>query len=147
MSKCNISLALAICFISILVKLFMYGMNIKLVATELLIIIITSLYSVIRTVYLGIYSDEVEMHDSTNKMSICTNITLTGVIAGICLAIFFGLKSAILYGTSIRIKIWYFVISFIASIMMYIPFFVLIVVLQHSAYNKISKKQSSKKIE
>lgn len=139
-------LVMCLCIISIMVKYSMYGQNIKLIATELIIIFSTSIYYTIRIVYLGIYSDEVEMHDRTSKISMNTKNIIIGLVAGISIAIFLGFRSALLYGTTARIRVEYFSLVFIVSILIYLPFFIIFLMSQHSIANKISKKQSSKKI-
>ncbi|CDI49487.1 DUF6773 family protein [Clostridium tetani] len=139
-------LVMLVCTISIIVKYSMYGQNIKLVATELLIMFSTSVYYVVRIVYLGIYSDEVEMHDRTSKISMNTKNIIIGLVIGISIAIFFGFRSALLYGTTPSIRVQYFSIVFIVSILIYLPFFIIFLTFQHSIANKISKKQSLKRI-
>jgi hypothetical protein len=131
------SMALIICFFSIIVKFYLYGVNTDLVFTEFLIIIVTTFYYSIRTVWLGIYSDEVEIHDRTSKLSMDVKSILFGLGSGVAIAVFFGIRSAVLYGNEGNM-LKYFILVFFASLMIYCPIFVLTLFL-HKAANKISK--------
>jgi len=134
---------MVICFISIGVKYYLYGNIPKPVITELLVIFLSSLYYVIRTVCLGIYMDEIEVHDRKNKLSMSTKNIIIGVVFGVVMAISFGLKSSIKYGNNGN-RLWYFIIVFIASIMIYCPFFIAFIAIGDIAARKASKKITQK---
>ena len=136
-------LIMIICFTSIGVKYYLYGNNTKQVITELLVIFLSSLYYVIRIVCLGIYMDEIEVHDRTSKLPLSTKNIIIGLVFGVGIAIFWGIRSSILYGNSGN-RIWYFIIVFLASIMMYCPFLIAFIAISDSAARKASKKITQK---
>lgn len=135
----------AICFLSIIVKDLLYEVNLKAIAIELLIIIIPLIYTLIRTIYLGIYSDEVELHDRTNKISITTKSFILGIVLGICMALFFGLRSAFLYGTTTAMRLCYFISVFIVCFFIYVPLYIIVFIMPVMLATKTAKKQSSDK--
>lgn len=134
---------MAICFVSIVVKYYLYGNTTKQVITELLVIFLSALYYGIRSVWLGIYTDEIEVHDRTSKLPLSTKNIILGLVVGIAIAIFFGIRSSILYGNSSN-RLWYFIIVFLASIMMYCPFLIAFIAIGDSAARQASKKITQK---
>jgi hypothetical protein len=134
---------MVICFMSIGVKYYLYGTTTKQVITELLVIFLPALYYGIRTVWLGIYIDEIEVHDRTSKLPLSAKNMIIGLVAGVAMAIFFGIRSSILYGNSSN-RLWYFIIVFIVSIMMYCPFLIAFIAIGDSAARKASKKITQK---
>jgi hypothetical protein len=135
---------MAICFVSIGVKYYLYGtITTKQVITELLVIFLSAVYYGIRSVWLGIYMDEIEVHDRTSKLPLSTKNMIIGLVGGVTIAIFFGIRSSILYGNSSN-RLWCFIIVFLASIMMYCPFLIAFIVIGDSAARKASKKIAQK---
>lgn len=137
-------LIVSICTISIAVKSFMLS-DWTSSLPEFVIVLIGSLYAAIRSVLLGIYSDEVEVNDSSSKIKFNTRIMLWGIGIGIFLALFFGIRSAILFGdgswtTGLR---YFFLVSLI-SLLIYIPLFAGVNVLFHKLANAASQKISGK---
>ena len=134
---------MVICVISIGVKYYLYGTTAKQLITELLVMFLSALYYGIRSVWLGIYIDEIEVHDRTSKLPLRTKNIIIGLVGGVAMAIFFGIRSSIVYGNSSN-RLWYFITVFIVSIMMYCPFLVAITVIGDSAARKASKKITQK---
>jgi len=142
--KESYSFIMAICVISMGVKYYVYGTSsIKPVITELLIIFLSSLYYGIRAVWLGIYLDEIEIKDRISKTSVGKKNLIIGLVAGIAIALFWGIRSSILYGNSSN-RLWYFIVVFLASIMIYCPFFLVIIAVGDIAARKASKKITRK---
>lgn len=136
-------IAVAICFISIIIKFFLYGSNFHNIVTELIIILATSIYTIIKQAYLGIYSDDEEIYDKNHKIPMSTMNVIIGAVLGIAISVFWGMRSAIVYGNeSNRIK--YFIITFVASFGIYGCFFMLLMVGSHATAKSISKKQAKK---
>jgi hypothetical protein len=136
-------IVMAMCVISIAVKHYFYGYDFKQFATEVAIIAVSSLYFTIRSVLLGLYSDEVEMHDRNSKTPMSIKNIVIGVSSGVLLALFFGIRSSILYAQGILQRVVYFVIVFITCLMIYCPFFITIVIIPYLIGNKASKKRNS----
>jgi len=135
-------LAMIICSISVIVKTFFF-MEEQSVWAELAILIITGLYSLIRSVSSGVYSDEVEVHDQTHRFSMTMKQLMTGLASGLFLALFFGFRSAYLFADGDgALQVKYFFMVFAVCLIMYIPFFVILTAVSHIVMNKISKRRS-----
>ncbi len=137
----------AICLISIFTKFFLYEISVKLVITELIVILVSSIYYMVRAASLGIFSDEIEIHDrnsrtpmSSKKIYFCLGI---GVVAGLI----FGVRSAIIYGDGYLNSIYTFAIVFFASLVIYLPFFLVIIVVPYFAAKRASQKVSEKDLD
>lgn len=132
-------LAMALCVISIVVKYCLYGANIEMVTTEIVVLLLPALYYGVRSVRLGIYADEVEVHDRSSKLPFSLKNIMIGGIFGVAIALFFGIRSAILYGNASN-SLWYFFILFVASFMIYIPCFVGVLAVSHALAMRNSRK-------
>lgn len=131
---------LFICLASIIVKYLYYGFDLKLVLTEFIVLLISSLYIAIRSISLGLYSDAVEVHDRSSKLSMNMKNLIIGLGLGLAFAIFFGIRSAVLYGDSESQSILYFLLVFFVSLILYVPLFFVIFFVGHNAANKASQQ-------
>lgn len=104
-------LIMIVCSISIVIKFFKMGMSLDNVLTEWLIIFVSSVYYYVRTAYLGILTDEVEVHDSNSKIKLQTKNIIYGVATGLVLAIFLVLivpsTMRIAHNKHINISSWF----------------------------------------
>ncbi|WBW97282.1 DUF6773 family protein [Oceanirhabdus sp. W0125-5] len=132
----------AIAFVSMVIKHFLYGTE-GILTTEFWIIVLPAIYCQIRKVSIGIYYDSIEMHNRSSKVSWENKNIIIGVIFGLIISGFFGIRSAILFGGETK-KIFYFLVVFVAAFMIYVPFFVLVTVISNSISKKLSKKVNSK---
>ena len=136
-------LIMCICGISILIKSFLYWETYTML-TELIVILAGSIYFGVRSVMLGIYSDEVEVHDQTSKISYSLRNLITGLIIGISMALFLGIRSSVLFADTTHEKWWYFFLVFTISLLLYIPLFAGFNVFVHHFANKASQKAARK---
>lgn len=137
-------LIMSICTISVVVKSFMLS-DWKSSLLELVIVVAGGLYFGIRSVLLGIYSDEVEVHDSRSKVSFNTRNMLWGIGIGVFMALFFGIRNAVLYGDGTwTTGVWYFFLVALVSLMIYIPLFLGGMFIVHQLAHKASLKISDK---
>lgn len=135
-------LVAVICILSILVKMYVLGMGFKHTFTEYIIIFAQGIYFLIRTVNLGIFTDEVEIHDQQNKIPKRTKILIYSLAFGILFPLFLGVRSAILYGEGgwQSVETFFMVLAF--SLMFYIPLaFVLLI------FHELAKTHSDKAVE
>ena len=139
-------LAITLCFASIVVKYAAHGIKSDLVLTELVVIVVSGLYCLIRRVMLGLYSDEVEMHDRTNRLPLTGKNIIIGLGAGVAIALFFGIRNASLYGSDVN-RLKYFVVVFFAALMIYLPLFIALLVISDLLARKASKKIAEKEEE
>jgi len=140
-------LVMIVCSISILIKFFKMGESLDNVLTEWLIIFISSVYYYIRTAYLGILTDEIEVHDSNSKVKLGTKNVLFGVVFGLVFALVFGLNSAFNYADSTQQAIEYFVVVFLVSLIIYVPLLAGVMSLTYKAAKKKSDQVVQKNLE
>ncbi|WP_339196460.1 DUF6773 family protein [Solibacillus sp. FSL R5-0449] len=140
-------LTMIIVIASIAVKFYLSGVSMESVATEMVILICGSLYYGFRSAQLGVFSDEVELHDANSKFSYSTKQLIVGSGLGLVIALFMGINSAYQYADSSSQAIEYFFLVFIVSLMIYVPFYLLLLFGAYkSALNK-SQKVNSKMLE
>lgn len=129
-----------ICGISVLWKTFAYRGE-QSMLLEVIILLAGGLYYGVRSIALGIYSDEVEVYEQSSKRSYGKRTLFTGLAIGLALALLIGIRSAVLYGDeSTYLK--YFALVFAASLGMYIPLFAGGMTLMHFMANKLSRNAS-----
>ncbi|KPB04569.1 DUF6773 family protein [Bacillus sp. CHD6a] len=138
---------MAICLISIGFKFYQYGFGVSSIHTELAILILQGAYYTARGASMGVLSDEVEMHDRKSKVPMKWKTLFWGGASGVILAIFFGLNSAFNYADTTAQAYSYFFMVFFVSLMIYIPFLVLLSGSTfHAAMNR-SKKAAEKELD
>ncbi|MBO0959920.1 hypothetical protein J1P26_09295 [Neobacillus sp. MM2021_6] len=134
-------LIMVICFISIGIKVFKYGVDTKLMVLELVILFFGGVYYLIRSIFLGVYWDEVEMHDRTSKTTMGSKTIFSSIGLALVMAIMIGVKSAVSYADGRAQGIWYFAMVSFASIVIYVPIFLLLFGGIHLLAKKISLKK------
>ena len=137
-------LIIVICGISSVVKCVIYDLSIKEIATELIILIISGIYYVYRSTRMGIFSAEVEMHDSKSKWSQRKKNLFWGLALGIGMALFFGINSVVRYAEGVGQSISYFFMVAAVSLMIYLPFFLIVLVVGHDVMKKKSDDAMNK---
>lgn len=123
-------LILLISIISVMVKTYSYGYNINLITTELVIIVIPALYYGVRAIWLGIYRDELEMEERASRIPIALKNVIVGTGIGLVIALYFGIRSALIYGDD-GIRLYYFFLVFSASLAIYAPFFIIVLLVPY----------------
>ena len=131
-------LVATICTISVIVKYFIYGYNLEYVMTELTILFLGGIYFLYRSVTLGIFSAEVELHDRKNKWSTKKKNLIMSVGLGIGIALAMGINSAVQYADGVQQSIEYFFLVGFVSLMIYLPFLIIVLV----AGNEYAKRKS-----
>ena len=123
-------LILIICTVSALLKLYLNGLVFQQLATELVILIVPLIYYGFRALWIGIVFDELELQERAAKVPIALRNVIMGLTAGLAIAIIFGVRSALLYGSE-GIRLYYFALSFAASLFIYIPFFIVVLLVPY----------------
>ncbi|MBY0121262.1 DUF6773 family protein [Bacillus sp. S/N-304-OC-R1] len=140
-------LIMGICFLSIVVKMYIFNLEPEQSITEFIILLISGIYYTVRATRLGIFSDEVEIHDRNCKIPMSSKNVYFGLGFGLLMSLFFGVRSAIVYGDGYGNTIFTFVLVFFVSLMMYVPFFLIVIVGPFSAAKFASKKVAAKDLE
>lgn len=136
-----------ICCVSIAVKFITIGVSLDVILTELVILIGGSSYYAFRSTQLGLFSDVVEMHDATSKISYSKKTILYGIIVGLVIALFMGINSAVSYADSTQQSIYYFFLVFLVSLCIYAPFFTAFLYISYYTTKKKSDKVNEKNLE
>ncbi|NLP51706.1 DUF6773 family protein [Bacillus sp. RO1] len=139
-------LVMAICLISIGFKFYQYGFAVSSIYTELAILFLQGVYYTARGASMGVLSDEVEMHDRKSKVPMKWKTLFWGGASGVIIAIFFGLNSALNYADTTAQAYSYFFMVFFVSLMIYIPFLVLLSGSTFLAAMNRSKKAAEKEL-
>jgi len=141
------TLVVILAAISMITKYIYYGLNLEHVLFELILLVSSSLYFLVRSVWMGLYSDMTELHDKNKKISLSFNVkqVIIALIAGLGVSLFFGIRSSLIYGGGGN-RISYFILVFSASFLIYIPFLVLITFLINYFANKKSKEINDKNL-
>lgn len=94
---------------------------------ELIILAGTGIYYLIRGWMLGIFSAEKEMHDRNSRIPMTAKQFIYAAAGGLLLSIYFGVRSAVVYGEGTTQSIYYFFISSAGSLLIYMPALLLVV--------------------
>ena len=133
-----------ICAISLVVKSFFFNTQTINIVTELVILIVSGVYYIYRSVKLGVVSAEIEMHDAKSKWPQRKKNLFYSILFGVIFAFGFGLNSAIQYGEGVGQSIWYFIMVTFVSLMIYLPVFLIIFVIGNDALKKKSDDSVTK---
>ncbi|MER1986255.1 MAG: DUF6773 family protein [Solibacillus sp.] len=136
-----------ICCISIAVKFITIGVSFEVILTEFIILIGGSSYYGFRSTQLGLFSDEVEMHDATSKIPYRKKTILYGIIFGLVIALFMGINSAVNYADSTQQGIYYFFLVSLVSLFIYVPFLTAFLYVSYYTTKKKSDKVNEKNLE
>lgn len=135
-----------ICFVSILLKYYFYGLGPVSIVTELVILLVSGVYYGIRSASLGIFSEEVELHDRSSRKPMGTKTIVGSIGFGIAIGLFFGIRSAVLYADSTSQAIFYFFLVAGVSFAIYIPFLSLVFGVSFFAAKKQSERVNKKQL-
>lgn len=136
-----------ICGISVTVKYFIYGFDIEHIITELILLFIGGMYFLYRSVRLGVFSAEIELHDRKNKWSMKKKNLVMSVGLGVGIALVMGINSSVQYADGVQQSIYYFFITGFASLMIYLPFLVIVLVLGNEAAKRKSDRVMNKMLD
>ncbi|RID82198.1 hypothetical protein D1953_18775 [Peribacillus asahii] len=117
---------MAICLISFVVKMYKYGAGIEEVVLELVILIGGGVYFLARSIFLGVFWDEVEMHDRTSKTSMSMKTIFSSIGLAFIIAVVMGINSAVSYADSSSQGLWYFTLVSFVSVIIYLPILLLL---------------------
>ena len=116
---------MTICLISIFFKMYKFGIGesalMEEAILELVILIVGGVYFLARSIFLGVFWDEVEIHDRTSKTPMSKKTIFRSVGLAFLIAIIMGINSAVSYADSTSQGFWYFIQVLFVSLMIYLP--------------------------
>ncbi len=110
-----------ICLVSLFLKIFIFDVGTVGVMLELLILFVSGFYYLARSIFLGLYWDEVELHDRNSKIPMSNKTIFSSIGGSLVIAILMGINSAVSYADSTSQGLWYFILVLLVSIMIYLP--------------------------
>ncbi|MDX6152740.1 DUF6773 family protein [Marinococcus sp. PL1-022] len=110
-----------LCFLSIIIKQFVNVAVYSSITAEIAILLITSLYYMVRGWQLDIFSAEREMHDRRSRIPMTAKNFIYAGIGGVAISLYFGMRSAVLYAEGTGQTIYYFFLVAAGCLMIYIP--------------------------
>lgn len=120
-------LVVVLCAFSIFYKEIVNPEPTTIPVVELFILAGTGTYYAIRGWLLGIFSAEKEIHDRSSRIPMTAKHFIYAVAGGIGLSLYFGIRSAVVYGEGAAQSIYYFFISSAGSLLIYMPALLLLV--------------------
>lgn len=120
-------LVLGLCAVSVAVRIYWMGAGPAQVLTELLVLAAAGIWTGVRSVMSGLYSDEEELKDRSSRFSGPVRNLFWGLGAGIALSLYFGIRSALLYGQGGN-ESSYFLLVFSAAFLIYVPVLIVLLV-------------------
>ncbi len=129
-----------ICAISLIIKAIIGLRGFEYIGIEMTILMFSGVYYIVRSTQMGIYSEEVEIKNANSKVNVDSRNFLIGIVLGVVIGLIFGFNSAIQYADGLVQKLYFFVITFFASFIFYIPFLLLVLYVPV----KIAKYKSDK---
>ncbi|SDI48500.1 DUF6773 family protein [Natribacillus halophilus] len=136
-----------ICFLSMAIKISVFGWGGVTIVTEFAIVLACGIYYLIRSSYLGLFSDEVETYNEKSKFSTDTKLVFFIGIAGVALALYMGINSAVQYAEGTAQSWAYFGSVFLVSIVMYLGFFTFLIGIPYLLAKSNSKRIANKNEE
>ena len=136
-----------ICCVSIAIKFLTIGISSEVILTELTILISGGFYYTFRSAQMGLFSDEVEMHDANSKMTYRRKTIIYGIILGLIIALFMGINSAVNYADNTQQAVSYFFTVFLFSLFIYAPFLAAFLFIGYYTTKKKSDKVNEKNLE
>ncbi|UOQ44410.1 hypothetical protein MUN89_21730 [Halobacillus salinarum] len=141
------SLVVIICGISLVYKVFFAEAANPNIWTEVIILVGGAVYYLVRASALGIFSDEVEMHDRSSKLKLNTKKFMLALLVGIGISLIFATINSQLYGDSTDETIYFFFLILIACLLIYIPVLFGIMVLPYVVAKYKSDKVNEQQME
>ena len=140
-------LIVVICALSVLYKLFLVEGGIQHVWTEIIIFSVSSGYYLIRSAMLGIFSDEVEMHDRSSKVSFSKRNFLISLLLGVGFSLFLAVRNSLKYGEGAEETFYFFLSILLGCLMIYIPVLFVIMVVPYAVAKYKSDKINEQELE
>ncbi|PFG12350.1 DUF6773 family protein [Bacillus sp. es.036] len=140
-------LIVVICALSVLYKQFLVEGGIQHLWTEMIIFSFGSGYYLIRSTMLGIFSDEVEMHDRSSKMSFSKRNFLISLFLGVGFSLFLAIRNSLKYGDGTQETVYFFLTILFFCLVIYIPVLFGIMVLPYAVAKYKSDKVNEQELE
>ncbi|WP_270181182.1 DUF6773 family protein [Alkalihalobacillus sp. CinArs1] len=141
------AIVVGLCGLSIFYEQFFGDISLGKVWLELVIIIGGGAYYLLRSSMLGIFTDEVEMHDRSSKWKMNTKNMVISVLVGLGISLTFATINSQRFGETRSETIEFFFVIFFVSMMIYIPFMFAILVLPYAMAKYRSDNVNEEELE
>ncbi|WP_273834288.1 DUF6773 family protein [Guptibacillus sedimenti] len=139
-------LIVVICALSIVYKQFFVDGGTRELWTEVIILVASSVFYVGRSAMLGIFSDEVELRESS-KLGFNTRNFVISLIVGVAISLFFAIRNSQKYANSSEEAFTFFFVILFGSLMIYIPVLFAIMVVPYAIAKRKSDQVNEQELE
>lgn len=136
-----------ICVLSLGYKHFTGNATFENIITEIIILLGGGIYYLIRSSQLGIFSDEVEMHDRSSKINLDMKNFLISMVLGVGISLTFAIVNSQRYADNQQEEIYFFFTILLVSLMIYIPLLTGIMVLPYIIAKYKSNRVNDRELE
>jgi hypothetical protein len=140
-------LVVIICALSVIYKQFFVEGGTQHLWTEIIIFLVSSVYYLVRSTMFGIFSDEVEMHDRTSKLSFNNRNFLISLFLGVGFSLLLAIRNSLKYGEGTQETFYFFLSILLGCLMIYIPVLFCIMVLPYAVAKYKSDKINERELE
>ena len=140
-------LIVVICALSVLYKQFLVEDGTQHLWTEIILFSASSGYYLIRSTMLGIFSDEVELHDRSSKMSFSKRNFVISLFLGVGFSLFLAIRNSLKYGDGTEETVYFFLTILFFCLLIYIPVLFCIMVLPYAVAKYKSDKINEQELE
>ncbi|WP_377890281.1 DUF6773 family protein [Alkalihalobacillus sp. R86527] len=136
-----------ICGLSVVYKVSFEGSTGGSIMTEILILIISGIFYLIRSSMLGIFTDEVDMYERKSKWKVNTRNLVLSLLAGLAISLTFAFVNSQKYADTREETIYFFLSIFAGSMMIYLPFLIGVFVLPYALAKYKSDRVNERELE
>ncbi|WP_273853511.1 DUF6773 family protein [Guptibacillus spartinae] len=139
-------LVLIICGLSIVYKQFFVDGGTQQIWTEVIIVVVSSVFYVGRSAMLGIFSDEVEMRESS-KLSFNKRNFFISLFFGVGFSLLLAIRNSLKYAEGTQETVYFFLSILFGCLMIYIPVLFAIMVLPLAIAKRKSDQVNEQELE
>ncbi|MCA0172939.1 DUF6773 family protein [Bacillus sp. RAR_GA_16] len=139
-------LIVVICALSVVYKQFLVEGGTQHLWTEIIILFVSSVFYIVRSAMLGIFSNEVEMRESS-KLSFNRRNFMVSLFLGVGFSLLLAIRNSLKYGEGTQETIYFFLSILFGCLMIYIPVLFAIMVLPLAIAKRKSDQVNEQELE
>ncbi|WP_101842496.1 DUF6773 family protein [Halobacillus sp. Marseille-P3879] len=141
------TLVVMICGGSLVYKIFQGEASTGNIWLEMVILVAGGIYYLARASHLGIFTDEVEMHDRSSRIKLNTKNLILSLSLGAGISLFFAVRNSLKYGEGTMETTIYFFLILITSFAIYIPVLFGLIVVPSLIAKQKSERMNERDLE